>query len=197
MEDTTLSVKKRDKKVFITDIAIDKVPFIQYNGLSDRENQVLYQLARLVLLTSQTENNSNEVAVTCSLDKENPLEEIGIAFGSEHEVDICSDTVSNHLIVSARKCAVIILHNHPSTQTLSIADIRLFLYYTAIKMIVAVTNQGNIHYLSKDDDYDYEKARTLYNDCVEGLDGSSASKDFYLSGLMFLSRCSEAGLFYR
>lgn len=127
MEDTTLSAKKRDKKVYITDIAIDKVPFIQYNGLSDRENQVLYQLARLVLLTSQTENNSNEVAVTCSLDKENPLEEIGIAFGSEHEVDICSDTVSNHLIVSARKCAVIILHNHPSTQTLSIADNRLFL----------------------------------------------------------------------
>ena len=83
MEDTTLSAKKRDKKVYITDIAIDKVPFIQYNGLSDRENQVLYQLARLVLLTSQTENNSNEVAVTCSLDKENPLEEIGIAFGSE------------------------------------------------------------------------------------------------------------------
>ncbi len=197
MKDTKLSAKKRDKKVFITDIAIDKIPFIKYRGLRDTENQALYQLAKLVLLTSQTENDSNEAAVTCTLDRKNPLEEIGISFGNEHEVDICADTVSNHLIVSARKCAVIVLHNHPSTHTLSITDIRLFLHYTAIKIIVVVTNQGNIHYLSKDDDYDYNKAKALYNECVEGLAESLDVRDFYLAGLTFLSRCSEAGLFYR
>lgn len=73
MKDTKLSAKKRKKKVFITDIAIEKVPLIQYRGLSDMENYVLYQLAKLVLLTSQTENNSNEVAITCTLDADNPL----------------------------------------------------------------------------------------------------------------------------
>ena len=57
MKDTKLSAKKREKKVFITDIAIEKVPLIQYRGLSDMENHALYQLAKLVLLTSQTENN--------------------------------------------------------------------------------------------------------------------------------------------
>ena len=37
MKDTKLSAKKREKKVFITDIAIEKVPLIQYRGLSDME----------------------------------------------------------------------------------------------------------------------------------------------------------------
>lgn len=80
MEETKLFAKKRDKKVYITDVAIEKVPLVQYRGLNDSENDVLHQLAKLVLLTSQTENDSNEVAITCALDGNDPWEEIGISF---------------------------------------------------------------------------------------------------------------------
>ena len=45
MEEKKLSAKNREKKIFITDIAIEKVPLIQYKGLSDTENSALYQLA--------------------------------------------------------------------------------------------------------------------------------------------------------
>lgn len=69
MEETKLFAKKRDKKIYITDVAIKKVPLIQYRGLNDRESDVL-------------------------------------------------------LILSSQRCAVVVLHNHPSTQTLSIEDIR-------------------------------------------------------------------------
>ena len=162
MKDTKLSAKKREKKVFITDIAIEKVPLIQYRGLSDMENHALYQLAKLVLLTSQTENNSNEVAITCTLDADNPLEGIGISFGNEHEVDICEDTASNHLILSAKRCAVVVLHNHPSTQTLSLEDIRFFLHFESVKIMVVVTNQWTVHYLCKDKEYDYFSSVDLY-----------------------------------
>ena len=140
MEETKLSAKNREKKIFITDIAIEKVPLIQYKGLSDTENSALYQLAKLVLLTSQTENNSNEVAITCTLDADNPLEGIGISFGDEHEVDICADTASNHLILSTKRCAIVVLHNHPSTQTLSIEDVRFFLHFESIKIMVFNTH---------------------------------------------------------
>ena len=196
MEETILSAKKRDKKVFITDIAIEKVPLIQYRGLSDMENDALYQLAKLVLLTSQTENNSNEVAITCTLDGNNPLERIGISFGNEHEVDICADTASNHLILSAQRCAVVVLHNHPSTQTLSVEDIRLFLHFESIKIMVVVTNQGTIHYLSKDNEYDYCASVELYKECISGLTSKSKIKEYYIASLTFLTRCSEVGLFY-
>ena len=40
--------KKRDKKVYITDIAINKVPFIQYKGFTDSQNQIMRELAQEV-----------------------------------------------------------------------------------------------------------------------------------------------------
>lgn len=43
----------------------------------------------------------------------------------EHGVDVCSDTISNHLLLTGNNVAII--HNHPSTQTLSIEDIGFFL----------------------------------------------------------------------
>ena len=83
MDEVVLSAKKRDKKVMITDIAIDKIPKLKYKGFSDSENDVLYTLAKLVLLTSQNDNNSDEVAATCTLDTENPLDVVGLSYGNE------------------------------------------------------------------------------------------------------------------
>ena len=196
MDDAVLSAKKRDKKIDITDVAIKKIPRIKYKGLSEEENDVMQQLAELVLVTAKTRNNSNEVAITCALGADNPLEDIGISYGDEHEVNICADTTSFHMIMSGQKC-VVVLHNHPSTQTLSLEDIVFFLHYSTIHTIVVVTNQGNIHYMSRDDDYDYENARRLYNECISGLDKDSSQKEVYDAGLIFLARCSEAGLYYR
>ena len=76
------------------------------------ESDILYQLSVLVLWTSLNENNSNEVAITCALDSDKPLE-----------------------------------------------DVKFFLHFESIRMIVVVTNLGNIHYLCKDDEYIYENAR--------------------------------------
>lgn len=195
-DDLTLKAKKRDKKINITEIAIKKIPRIEYKGLTSEENEILYYLAGFVLWTSFDENDSDEVAVTCALDLEDPLAELGIAYGDEHEVDICADTTSFHLISSGNKC-VVVVHNHPSTQTLSLEDIRLFLHYASIRYIVVVTNQGNIHYLRKDDDYSYEAARELFVECIEGLSEKSSVKEIYTAGLSFLARCSEVGLYYR
>lgn len=196
MDETRLSAKKRNKKVFITDIAIEKVPLIKYKGLSDAENNVLYQLAKLVLLTSQTENDSNEVAITCTLDSDSPLEGIGISFGDEHAVNICADTASNHLIMSAQRCAIVVLHNHPSAQTLSVEDIRFFLHFESVRILTVVTNQGTVHYLCKDKGYDCHASIKLYKECIAGLTSKSKRQEYYMAGLTFLTRCSEVGLFY-
>lgn len=169
---------------------------IQYRGLNDRENEVLYQLAKLVLLTSQTENNSNEVAITCTLDGDNLREEIGISFGDEHEVDICADTASNHLILASQRCVVVVLHNHPSTQTLAIEDVRFFLRFESIRIMVVVTNQGTVHYLCKDKQYNYNASMELYNECIAGLTAKSKVQEYDMASLTFLARCSEVGLFY-
>ena len=107
--------KRRDRKVYITDIAIDKVPYIRYAGFTDERNTIMWELAKDVLLLSKEKNDSNEVSITCDLGADNPLSSFGVSLGTEHEVDILADTLSNHIIVSRKSVAVVVLHNHPST----------------------------------------------------------------------------------
>ena len=94
--------KNRNQKVLITDEAINKVPCIRYKEIPEYEDVIFQKLAKEVLSISKNENDSNEVALTYSLDHENLIatgkEYIGISLGDEHSVDPCMNTVSNHLI---------------------------------------------------------------------------------------------------
>ncbi len=139
LEDLEMA-KKRDKKVYITDTAIRKVPLIQYKGFTEEQNYIMQKLAQEVLTVSKDENDSNEVAITCDLGVDNPLEVYGVSFGTEHEVDVRADTLSNHMLVSQKSVAVVILHNHPSTQTFSIQDIRFFIEFSVLEVMVVVSN---------------------------------------------------------
>lgn len=189
-----LHSKDRFTKIAITDVAISKVQRISYKGLTEEQNRVLYDLAQIVLLQSQLENNSNEVAYT--IDLEDFDGKRGFAKGDEHEVDIEADSISYHLVRAGKK--TMIIHNHPSTQTLSIQDIRLFLHYDFVKYIVVVSNQGTVHYLMKDEYYDFHAAERLRVECCSGLKkGVATAKDFYNAALDFLTHCSEVGLFYQ
>ncbi len=189
--------KRRDRKVYITDIAIDKVPFIQYDGFTDEENKIMQELAKDVLLLSKEKNDSNEVAITCDLGAENPLGCFGVSMGTEHEVDILADTLSNHIIVSRKSVAVVVLHNHPSTQTFSLQDIHFLILHPMIQVIVVVSNQGTVHYLKRDTEYEYIRAFELFQECIEGLKKESPALEMYMAALTFLAKCSEVGLFYR
>ena len=63
---------------------------------------------------------------------------------------------------------IAVLHNHPSTQTLSLENVRFFLHFESIKVMVVVTNQGIVHYLCKDKRYDYFVSMELYKECIAG-----------------------------
>lgn len=189
--------KKRDKKVYITDIAISKVPFIQYKGFTDNQNHIMRELAQEVLTVSKDENDSNEVAITCDLGVDDPLEVYGVSFGTEHEVDVRVDTLSNHILVSQKSVAVVVLHNHPSTQTFSIQDIRFFIEFPALEVMAVVSNQGTVHYLRREDSYDLKKASALFNQCVGDLKKDSPITEIYFAALLFLARSSEVGIYYR
>ncbi len=56
-----LNAKKRNKKVSITDIAINKVSYIYYKDFTEEQNDIMYELAKDVLILSQQYNNSNKV----------------------------------------------------------------------------------------------------------------------------------------
>ena len=93
-----------------------------------------------------------DVAITCDLGADNPLEMYGVSLGTEHEVDVRADTLSN---------------------------------------------QGTVHYMRREGNYDLKKAVALFNECVENLKTDSPRTEVYLSALSFLAKSSEAGIYYR
>ena len=189
--------KKYDRKVYITDIAVSKVPYIEYYGFTNEQNQIMQTLAKEVLLLSKNENESNEVAITCDLGSDDPLNNFGVTLGTEHEVDILADTFSNHIIVSQKSVAVVVLHNHPSTQTFSLQDIQFFIEFPMIEVMVVVSNQGTVHYVKRDKNYDFKAAIELFKGCIADLKKDSLAIEIYLASLSFLAKCSEVGLYYR
>lgn len=189
--------KRRNRKIYITDVAIDKIPLIKYRGFTEIQNKIMRELAQEVLTVSKEVNESNEVAITCDLGVQNPLESYGVALGTEHEVNVLADTLSNHILVSRKSVAVVILHNHPSTQTFSLQDIQFFIEFPMIEVIVVVSNQGTVHYLKRDKDYNVKHAIKLFKECIDDLEDNSPVTEVYLASLSFLAKCSEVGLYYR
>ncbi|MCM1264200.1 MAG: hypothetical protein NC313_15930 [Butyrivibrio sp.] len=90
--------KKRDHKILITEAAIEKIPLVKYKEIPESEYLMLQELAKEVLKVSKNDNDSNEVALTYSLDYRKLIAEgkefMGVALGDEHSVDPCMNAVS-------------------------------------------------------------------------------------------------------
>jgi hypothetical protein len=160
-----LEATKRDHKVEITDIAISKIPYIKYREIPEDQYETLQSLAKAVLKISRDENDCNEVAIAYDLDgpqKELDGEEyLAWAKGDEYSVEPMSDTETNHIIVSAKGCVVVILHNHPNLSKISLEDVMFMLRLPTIKMVVAVTNRGAIGYIVKTEDYEKNRMHVI------------------------------------
>lgn len=192
--------KKRDHKIMITEEAINKVPRVQYKEIPEMEYDNLWELVRQVLQISRDENDSNEVAVTYSLESARLIEKgeryIGVALGAEHDVDPLSDSTSYHLIRASKGCVVLVLHNHPSLSAFSLSDIQFLLRYETVKMMVVVTNLGSVSYLVKNSKYDFEKAVILLNESVDMNNKAKDIKDLQKAADYFLRNCYNIGINY-
>lgn len=192
--------KKRNRKILITDEAIEKVPFIRYKEIPESEYLMLQELAKEVLIVSKNDNDSNEVALTYSLDYRNLIakgkEFMGVALGDEHSVDPCMNTVSYHLITASLECIVIVLHNHPSLSKFSLEDVKFFLRNGTVKMMVVVTNLGSISYLVKKESYNQKEAIEIYNCAVSMYNEGNNLHDYQKAASYFLSNCHEANIIY-
>ncbi len=156
-----LESNKRNHKIDITDVAIDKVPFVKYKEIPEEQYEILQMLAKLVLEESRDKNNCNETAITYSLDGAEIFDEGGncvtVAYGDEHSVEPMEKTLAYHLIGTSASCEVVIIHNHLSLSKISLQDVSMMLSYASIKMIIAVTNLGSISYIVRKDDFNRKK----------------------------------------
>lgn len=115
-------------------------------------------------------------------------------FGSVDEVDPGTAPNAVSLIAHAMPYSLVYMHNHPSTNTFSAADIDTFVCDRAIKTMSVVTNQGEVYIINKTSGYDFDNIRHLLKDIYRSIPDGDGKSDMLVKE--FLKRCDEGGIEY-
>lgn len=180
--------KKRDHKIEITDIAIDKVPLINVPGFTEEQNNLLQQEHKNILQIAKDENNNNEVGILYNIYTGQRSQKLG----DEYSVNIDSTPDSAVLRHDSFENELVLMHNHPSTSNFSLADIDYFLSDGYIGLMSVITNQGEIYMLQKNKNYVYNKAYKLLIDLIKKHSLTQQN----LVAHEFLKICKRGGVTY-
>lgn len=154
---TLEQAKKRDHKIYITDMAIDKVSKADIPYLTEVQNDMIYKNHISILKISQTDNDSNEVASLLDLH----TNESAVKLGDEHEVNVFLSPNAVSMSDHAEDKSLFLAHNHPSTQDFSYSDLGVFLMNDSIGGISVVSNTGDVHIIFKSEKYNFDRAYEL------------------------------------
>ena len=86
------------------------------------------------------------------------------------------------------------LHNHPSNNNFSLADLYTFIQAGEIGLMSVITNQSEVHILRKSDIFDYSKIVKLATDAYDEYDAKVISHDEAVK--RFLKGCKSGGVIY-
>lgn len=146
-----VSSKLGDRKVYITEQAIDKVKQVEFEGLLDSVG--LQELHRELLRKSMGDNDSNEVLTIVNV---NDYNQKVITFGSERSVMPSKNIEALTMMQKSKYQSVYWLHNHGFTNEFSYNDLGCF-YDERIKTLTIVTNKGKIAVINKTKKYSVQK----------------------------------------
>ena len=182
--------KKRDHKIYITEVAINNVDRVCPSDFSDEQADKMQHMHQKLLTISRNENDSNEVLMITNLDFSS---EVTIK-GGEFKVSPASNPFAVSVIAHSERQSLVYLHNHPSTNTFSVGDIDTFCCERAIKTMSAVTNQGEVYILNKTGNYSFDATRELLTSIKDSFpDGEIDDKEFVKK---YLKDCQKGGVEY-
>lgn len=187
---TVEQAKKRDHKILITDAAIQKVRTVDLPELSLAEAESLALENKKLLRVAMEQNDSNEVISVMSLKQERTVRQLG----TEGKASPGENPEAVALYRSAERKELAYLHNHPSTNGLSLQDIMTFVDYGPIGIMSVVTNQGSTFLLQKTSKYDYNRTKEIFAESYQMWRNGDISYDEAVK--RFLKRCSKGGVFY-
>lgn len=182
--------KKRNHKIYITDTAIDKVGKVNLPDFSQEQIDDMQIKHKDLLRLAKEKNNSNEVLL---IDDLNLKSEVQI-FGDEFVVSPAQNPFAVSVIGNAKRRSLIYMHNHPSTNNFSVADLDTFICEGAIKAMSVVTNQGEVYILNKKSEYEYNKARNLMAEVFNSFDGEEIDNNEFVR--RFIKQCHKGGIEY-
>lgn len=190
-------VEQRKTNAFyeITDEAIRKIKKMEVPGFSQEQHIELQELHRNVLRTAHRTNNDNEVLLVQNKEFSNLI----IIKGTKNSVNYVDNIDLQSLYHRSYRYELIFSHNHPSTAGFSLADIKMFLINEYIGLFTVVTNQGQIFLLQKGPNFDYNKAKDIWNEVIRESGLNSKNVDSMLqqkNAKNVLAKLKKAGVIY-
>lgn len=182
--------KKRDHKIYITDVAIQKVPLVRVKGMSLAESEMLQREHMEILRIAKEQNDSNEVLSVFDLSSG----AISRVLGTESGASPFNNAVSYSMIINAKRHGLGFLHNHPGTNNFSLSDLATFVRFANIGLMSVVTNQGGVRVIKKLDSYNYRIISAVFTDVVNQYRAGEITHDSAVQ--KFLKGCKNGGVFY-
>ena len=181
-----LRQKNRGKKVFITDVAIDKVSKTTFRGVSDKTADQIQQTHRELLRFAKEQNDSNEVVGLLDITTGDRLPFVK---GNRESVNVEADADAYHWLRTKPARSIMLLHNHPGQSYFSMNDLGFFAHYPQIGAMSIVTNQGKVWWIRKTDKYEFEQIKKIM---VATKKECGGDKDQLVE--LFLQRCYTKGI---
>lgn len=182
--------KKRNHKIMINEIAISKVPLAKIKGLSLAECEMLQQEHKEILKIAMEQNDSNEVLSLLTLGNGSSVR----ILGTETGVNPFSSPEGCSALSLAGRYTLAFLHNHPSTNNFSLADIATFVQAREIGLMSVVTNQAEVYMLLKSYDFNYRKVFELGLKVYDAYSAGEFSHEEAVKA--FLRNCIQWGVNY-
>lgn len=184
--------QKGDRKIAITDIAIEKVPEIRLKGIDDEANRDIRRCAQDVLRIAKEQNDSNEVMMLYNVvthAKDSPI------LGNENSAEF---SMKRKFLQGTYVGEVALIHNHPTEKSISYTDLGVFLKSDTLCIMAVITNSGRFRILQKNNTFDYTKSKKLIAEIKEslGIEGDILGKDQEIVANEFLGRAEEVWVFY-
>ena len=151
LEESGIIINEKSKKPItkITDKAIENVPKVKIDGYTDEQCDLIQQQHKELLKYSRDNNDDKEVAFVMDSSISSRKEFLG----SDDKLDLGSELYGKDLFV---------MHNHPRNSSFSMNDLKFFGNCQNLKTLTIVKNNGNIEFVTKNNDFDYNMFKLEY-----------------------------------
>lgn len=158
---------------------------IENKDIPKNEYQKIQNYINILLSISKDTTDLNNVVLTYHDDI------FSVVCSNEDLVDPLLDESANRLLKSSNECTVISLHNKIS---LSLADLRLFILCSNIKLLITIANKDNILCLTRNKDFNQDNALDLLKHAINLNNNAKSVKDRKYVIEYFIQNCNNTGI---
>lgn len=180
------SQRKASRNVtLITDAVIDRITKTEIFEDNVLDNK-LYNLHRKLLWYAKENNGSREVGILWNY----ITDDYTIAVGTDSSINMNESPKMIEMMLKSYNNSLIFMHNHPKNSTFSYRDLMSFCDYAPILAMTAVCNDGRIHVMKKESNFDARNIKIEYNKYVRSGNRGVPEVIRNASRLGIIYRCS-------